>query len=158
MMKKQEQEELLQTLKVRFGKHARRHKTIAWDEVRAKLQGKPAALESLRAMELSGGEPDVIGSDSSSRRYIFCDCSAESPAGRRSLCYDRGARDARKEHKPEGSAVEAAARMGIELLTEQEYRSLQELGEFDTKTSSWVKTPDDIRLLGGAPRLRRAGR
>lgn len=149
-MKTQEREQLLQTLKGRFEKHPRRHKTISWDEVRARLQANPGALQSLHEMESSGGEPDVIGYDKSADQFIFCDCSAETPAGRRSLCYDRAALDARKEHKPEGSAVEAAARMDIDLLTEQEYRGLQELGEFDTKTSSWVKTPDDVRSLGGA--------
>ena len=128
----------------------RRHKGISWDKVQAKLEANPAALKSLGEMEASGGEPDLIGHDDTTGRYMFCDCSAESPGGRRSVCYDRKALDARKEHKPEGSAVEMAAAMGIELLTEAQYRELQTLGEFDTKTSSWVKTPADIRTLGGA--------
>ena len=127
-----------------------RHKRIAWDEVRAKLEGNPEALRSLREMEVTGGEPDVIGRDREAGCYTFCDCSAESPAGRRSVCYDRDALESRKEHKPEGSAVEMAAAMGTDLLTEEQYRELQKLGEFDTKTSSWVRTPSDVRALGGA--------
>ena len=149
-MKAQQRDELLQSLKSRFEKNAKRHEGLVWAKVLAKLEGSPGALESLREMESSGGEPDVIGYDKASGQYIFCDCSAESPAGRRSLCYDAEALNSRKEHKPEGSAVEAAAAMGIELLTEQQYRGLQELGEFDTRTSSWVATPDDVRLLGGS--------
>ena len=149
-MKAQERDGLLQALKVRFEKNSHRHAGIAWAQVRAKLEGHPDALKSLRAMEASGGEPDFIGHDKETGHVIFCDCSAESPAGRRSACYDGQALDARKENKPEHSAVEMAAAMGIELLTEQQYRELQSLGDFDTKTSSWIKTPPDIRALGGA--------
>jgi hypothetical protein len=149
-MKAQERKELLQTLMTRFEKHAQRHEGIAWADVQARLEGNPDALKSLLAMESSGGEPDVIGHDRKTGQVTFCDCSAESPAGRRSLCYDREALDARKEAKPKGSAVEAAAAMGIDLLTEEEYRALQTLGEFDMKTSSWVETPRAIRALGGA--------
>ena len=126
-----------------------RHKGIAWDTVQARLQGNLAALKSLQAMEASGGEPDVIGEDKSGQ-FTFCDCSAETPTGRRSLCYDKKALDSRKENKPDGSAVEMATEMGIDLLTEQQYRDLQQLGEFDNKTSSWVQTPPDVRALGGA--------
>lgn len=147
-MKAQEREELLQALKARFEKNMHRHKGIAWADVRAKLEGRPDALRSLREMEATDGEPDVIGEDR--EHYVFCDCSAESPTGRRSVCYDREALESRKEHKPEGSAVEMAAAMGIELLTEEQYRELQKLGEFDTKTSSWIETPSDVRSLGGA--------
>ena len=149
-MKAQEREELLQALKARFEENMQRHKGIAWDKVRAGLEGNPEALRSLREMEATGGEPDVIGRDGEAGCYTFCDCSAESPAGRRSVCYDREALEARKEHKPKGSAVEMAAAMGIDLLTEEQYRELQKLGEFDTKTSSWVRTPSDVRALGGA--------
>lgn len=149
-MKTQEREDLLQALKARFERNMHRHKGIAWAEVQARLQGSPDALRSLREMELSGGEPDVIGQDREAGAYTFCDCSAESPAGRRSVCYDREALDSRKEHKPQSSAVEAAAAMGIELLTQAQYRELQELGEFDAKTSSWIRTPPEIRSLGGA--------
>jgi hypothetical protein len=149
-MKAQEREELLQALKARFEKNMHRHKGVAWDKVRARLEGNPAALRSLREMEATGGEPDVIGRDRAAGGYTFCDCSAESPAGRRSVCYDREALASRKEHKPGGSAVEAAAAMGVDLLTEEQYRELQELGEFDTKTSSWIRTPPDVRALGGA--------
>ena len=127
-----------------------RHAGQIWDEVQARLTAHPAALKSLQAMEASGGEPDVIGVDPSTGQFVFCDCAAESPAGRRSLCYDEQALDARKENKPQGSAVQAAAEMGIELLDEQQYRELQQLGEFDLKTSSWVATPEDVRALGGA--------
>jgi hypothetical protein len=147
-MKVREREELLDALEARFGKNMHRHKAIAWEKVRVKLEGNPGALKALREMETTGGEPDVIGVDAG--RYLFCDCSAESPAGRRSLCYDREALAARKENKPKGSAVEMAAALGIDLLTEQQYRELQKLGEFDTKTSSWVRTPSDVRTLGGA--------
>lgn len=149
-MKAQERDELLQTLQARFEKHKQRHKGVAWDEVRAKLVKSPDALKSLRAMEDSGGEPDVVALDREKGAYTFCDCSAESPVGRRSVCYDRAALDSRKEHKPEGSAVELAAAMGIELLTEQQYRELQKFGEFDLKTSSWISTPPEVRALGGA--------
>lgn len=149
-MKKQERDALLQVLQRRFEKNPKRHRAVAWDDVLARLDGAPKALGSLQQMESTGGEPDVIGRDRASGRVTFCDCSAESPSGRRSLCYDRAALDARKEHKPEGSAVESAASMGISLLTEEQYRALQELGEFDTKTSSWVLTPAHVRSLGGA--------
>ncbi|MCM5682315.1 DUF4256 domain-containing protein [Schlegelella sp. S2-27] len=127
-----------------------RHQGIAWADVQARLESSPAALKALQAMEATGGEPDVIAQGPEAGRFTFCDCSAESPAGRRSVCYDREALDSRKEHKPQGSAVEMAATMGIDLLTEEQYRALQKLGEFDTKTSSWVKTPPDVRSLGGA--------
>jgi hypothetical protein len=146
--KTQEQEELLQTLKARFEKNMHRHKGIAWGDVRTRLEGNPDALRALREMEATGGEPDVIARDK--EHYVFCDCSAQSPTGRRSLCYDREALDSRKENKPKGSAAEMAAAMGIELLTEERYRELQELGEFDTQTSSWVATPPELRALGGA--------
>jgi hypothetical protein len=149
-MKTQERDELLQALKTRFEKNMRRHQGIAWMDVQTRLDDSPDALKSLRAMEETGGEPDVIGQDKVSGRFTFCDCSAESPAGRRSVCYDRAALDARKEHKPQGSAVDMAAEMGVELLTEDQYRELQKLGEFDTKTSSWIRTSPDVRALGGA--------
>ena len=148
-MKVSERNELIETLKARFEKNKQRHQGIAWSDVEARLESNPDALKSLHAMEESGGEPDVIGADKSGH-ITFCDCSAQSPAGRRSLCYDKKALDSRKENKPRGSAVEMAAKMGIDLLTEQEYRALQQLGEFDTKTSSWVQTPNDVRSLGGA--------
>ncbi|GAB3375082.1 DUF4256 domain-containing protein [Massilia agri] len=141
---------LLHILKTRFDKHMQRHQGLTWTEVEKKLADPPAALRSLAAMEETGGEPDVIGRDDSTGRLVFCDCSPETPAGRRSICFDRAALDARKEHKPRTSAMEMAAEMGIELLTEAQYRALQELGEFDRKTSSWVATPPDIRALGGA--------
>jgi hypothetical protein len=149
-MKTHERDTLLQTLKHRFEQHMHRHEGIAWADVQARLEGDPAALESLRQMEATGGEPDVIGRDEKAGRVIFCDCSAESPTGRRSLCYDREALDSRKAHKPRGGTVEMAAAMGIELLAEAQYRDLQRLGEFDTKTSSWVRTPPDVRSRGGA--------
>lgn len=149
-MKTQAPEQLLQLLKRRFAQNPHRHPSLAWEDVEAKLVQNPKALASLNAMEASGGEPDVIGYDPTSEQYVFCDCSAESPSGRRSLCYDGQALAARKENKPEGSATEVAAAMGIELLNEGKYRELQTLGEFDTKTSSWVATPEDIRSLGGA--------
>jgi hypothetical protein len=148
-MKASERDALMETLRARFEKHPRRHPGITWAAVEARLQRSPDALRALRAMEESGGEPDVIGADESGR-VTFCDCSAESPAGRRSLCFDGEALDARKENKPAGSAVQMAAEMGVELLTEQEYRELQQLGEFDAKTSSWVQTPPDVRALGGS--------
>ncbi len=141
---------LLQALKARFENNMRRHEGIAWSAVEAKLEGNAAALRALQAMEDSGGEPDVIGRDPSTGRFVFCDCAAESPVGRRSLCYDDEALESRKEHKPQGSAVGVAAEMGVELLSEEQYRALQALGEFDTKTSSWVATPSDVRKLGGA--------
>ena len=143
-------DDLLQILKRRFDQHAARHAGISWAAVQARLQGHAAALQSLRRMEDTGGEPDVIGQDPASGALTFCDCAAESPAGRRSLCYDQDALDARKEHRPQGSAVEAAAAMGIQLLTEAQYRDLQRLGEFDLKTSSWIRTPPAVRALGGA--------
>lgn len=148
-MKTKEHDELLQTLKTRFEKHMPRHKGIAWADVQARLDARPAALASLQAMEASGGEPDVIARDKSGG-LTFCDCAPESPAGRRSTCYDKAARDARKEHKPQSSAQEMADEMGIALLTEAQYRALQTLGEFDRKTSSWVATPPEMRKLGGA--------
>ena len=147
-----EGEELLKTLKARFEKNMKRHKGIEWAKVLAKLN-LPAGdkkLWSLNEMEKTGGEPDVVGYDKKTGEYIFYDCSAESPAGRRSICYDREGLDSRKEHKPQNNAIDMAADMGIELLTEEQYRELQKLGKFDTKTSSWLKTPVDIRKLGGA--------
>ena len=148
-MKSSERDELIATLKARFEKNMNRHKGTAWAEVQARLERNSDALKALRAMEASGGEPDVIGEDRSGH-ITFCDCSAESPSGRRSLCYDKKALQSRKENKPKASALELASEMGIELLTEQQYRELQQLGEFDTKTSSWVQTPPDVRSLGGA--------
>lgn len=149
-MKAPAHEELLRTLKKRFEQHARRHRDIAWAEVEARLARHPDALHVLRRMEDSGGEPDVVGRDAASGQLDFCDCAAESPIGRRSLCYDREALDARKEHKPQGSAVEAAAAMGVQLLSEQQYLALQALGEFGLKTSSWIGTPPSLRKEGGA--------
>lgn len=148
----EQHEELLSTLKTRFNKNMSRHKGIEWAKVQAKLDLPTGAekLWSLNEMEKTGGEPDVVGYDEKTAEYIFYDCSAESPKGRRSLCYDGEALASRKEYKPENSAVDMAASMGIELLTEEQYRELQELGNFDTKTSSWVKTPANIRKLGGA--------
>ncbi len=145
-----EHEELLSTLKVRFGKNMNRHEAIEWAGVQARLEANPVKLRSLGAMEKSGGEPDVVGQDKQTGQYLFYDCSAETPKGRRSLCYDREALESRKENKPKDSAVDMAAAMGIELLTEDQYRELQQLESFDTKTSSWVKTPANIRKLGGA--------
>ena len=142
--------ELLGALKARFEKNMNRHKGLEWDKVQAKLEANAEKLWSLNEMERTGGEPDVVGHDKKTGEYIFYDCSAESPKGRRSVCYDREALEARKEHKPKDSAVDMATAMGIELLTEEQYRELQKLGDFDTKTSSWVKTPSDIRKLGGA--------
>mgnify|MGYP001408405415 CR=1 FL=1 len=142
--------ELLKVLKTRFEKNMNRHKGIEWSKVEAKLQSSPAKLWSIDQMEASGGEPDVIGVDKKSGEYIFCDCSAESPKGRRSICYDPEALASRKEHKPADSAIGMAEDMGISILTEEEYRALQELGKFDLKTSSWVFTPPAIRKLGGA--------
>ena len=149
-VKAQEKKGLLQALEVRFERNPHRHVGIAWDKVRARLEANPDALRSLREMEATGGEPDVIGRDEKTSRFIFCDCSRESPTGRRSTCYDGAALEARKENKPESSAIEKAVAIGIELLTEEEYRELQKVGEFDTKTSSWVRTPSDVRALGGA--------
>ena len=142
--------ELLTTLKTRFEKNINRHKDIKWENVLAKLEKNTEKLWSLNEMERTGGEPDVVGYDTKTGEYVFYDCSAESPADRRSLCYDRAALVARKEHKPKDSAVDVATAMGIELLTEEQYRELQKLGNFDLKTSSWIKTPDEIRKLGGA--------
>jgi hypothetical protein len=142
--------ELLKTLQTRFEKNTKRHKGIDWAKVQEKLNANPAALWSLNEMELSGGEPDVVGYDKKTGEYIFNDCSPESPKGRRSICYDHEALEARKEHKPADSAINMASDMGIEILTEDEYRQLQKLGEFDLKTSSWVATPVDIRKRGGA--------
>jgi hypothetical protein len=149
-MKTKANGKILEVLQARFDQNMHRHKGIAWKDVEARLANNAGALKSLTAMEASGGEPDVIGRDRKTGQIVFCDCSVQSPAGRRSLCYDREALDSRKEHKPQGSAMEMASTMGIELLTEEEYRSLQQLGEFDTKTSSWIRTPPDVRSLGGA--------
>lgn len=149
-MKPQEREALLQALKRRFDEHVQRHEGLAWPEVQARLEADPKALRSILLMERSGGEPDVIGRDPATGQFSFCDCAAESPPGRRSLCYDGEALDARKEHKPQGSAVGMAAEMGLQLLDEARYRALQALGEFDTKTSSWISTPPEVRALGGA--------
>jgi hypothetical protein len=143
-------EELLSTLKARFEKNMKRHKGLDWAAIQTKLNANTEKLWSLDEMERTGGEPDVVGHDKKTSEYIFYDCSAESPKGRRSICYDHEALESRKEHKPENSAVQMAADMGIELLTEEQYRELQVLGNFDTKTSSWVKTPAVIRKLGGA--------
>jgi len=143
-------EELLNTLKTRFEKNIIRHKGMDWTKVQTRLEANPEKLWSLNEMERTGGEPDVVGYDKKTDEYIFYDCSAESPNGRRSLCYDRKALDARKENKPKDNAVDVAASLGIELLTEKEYRELQKLGKFDLKTSSWVITPENIRKLGGA--------
>ncbi|MBK7883917.1 MAG: DUF4256 domain-containing protein [Chitinophagaceae bacterium] len=145
-----ETEELLSTLKARFEKNNNRHKGLEWATIHARLKANPEKLWSLHEMEITGGEPDVVAVDKKTGEYIFYDCSAESPKGRRSFCYDHEALEKRKEHKPQNSAVEMAADMGIELLTEEQYRHLQQLGNFDTKTSSWIKTPADIRKLGGA--------
>lgn len=149
-MKNQEHEELLRTLEVRFATNMRRHRGVAWPDVHTKLEGSPAALKSLRKMESTAGEPDVIGYDKESGMFTFCDCSLESPAGRRSHCYDGEALESRKVHKPANSAADTAAGMGLDLLTEEPYRELQKLGDFDTKTSSWVCTPPEVRKLGGA--------
>jgi hypothetical protein len=142
-------DQLLRTLKERFERNMHRHGGLVWSGVQARLEGNAGKLGSLHDMERTGGEPDVIGHDPTTG-YIFCDCSAESPAGRRSICYDRNALESRKQHKPAGSALEMAASMGIEILTEDQYRALQQLGAFDTRTSSWIRTPPRIRELGGA--------
>jgi hypothetical protein len=149
-MKPKQREELLETLKVRFTQNMNRHKGIHWEKVLVKLEANSDKLQALGEMERTGGEPDVVGQDKTTGTYLFFDCSAESPKGRRSVCYDREALESRKQHKPANSAVGMAEAMGIELLTEKEYRNLQKLGEFDTKTSSWVQTPAGIRALGGA--------
>jgi hypothetical protein len=146
----QQGEELLGMLKTRFENHMQRHKGVAWAVVQAKLEANLEKLWTLNEMEFTGGEPDVVGFDAKTGEYVFYDCSAESPKGRRSICYDREAWEARKEHKPENTALDMAAEMGVEILNEEQYRQLQTLGSFDLKTSSWVKTPDDIRKLGGA--------
>ena len=145
-----ERDDLLKVLKARFEKNMKRHKGLEWAKVQARLDANPEKLWSLNEMENTGGEPDVVGHDKKTGEYIFYDCSAESPKGRRSVCYDREARESRKEHKPENSALDMATAMGIELLSEEQYRELQKLGTFDTKTSSWIVTPADIRKLGGA--------
>lgn len=149
-LSRDQREELLSALKVRFEKNMKRHKGVEWDKVQAKLEADAEKLWSLNEMERTGGEPDVVGQDKKTGEYIFYDCSAESPKGRRSVCYDGEALESRKEHKPKDSATGMASAMGIELLTEEQYRQLQKIGEFDTKTSSWVKTPTEIRELGGA--------
>jgi hypothetical protein len=146
----QQREDLLKTLRMRFEKNMNRHKGFQWDEIQKRLEGNAGKLWSLNAMEDTGGEPDVVGHDKKTGEYIFYDCSAESPKGRRSICYDDEALAARKEHKPTDSAMNMAKEMGIEMLSEEEYRALQKLGKFDAKTSSWIKTPPDIRKLGGA--------
>jgi hypothetical protein len=146
----EQREELLRVLKARFEKHMSRHKGLEWAKVQVRLEANPEKLWSLNEMERTGGEPDVVGHDKGTGEYLFFDCSAESPKGRTNLCYDRAALDSRKENKTEGSAMDMAAAMGIEMLTEEQYRGLQRLGNFDTKTSSWVITPAEIRKLGGA--------
>lgn len=149
-MKTKEREALIDALKARFEQHMHRHPGMVWAEVLARLQATPAGLRSLREMEMSGGEPDVIGLAHDGGGFVFCDCSAESPSGRRSVCYDREGLVSRKEHKPENNAIDMATAMGVSLLTETQYRELQKLGEFDGKTSSWVLTPPEVRTLGGA--------
>jgi len=149
-LSKKQHDELLRALKARFEKNMKRHEGVEWAHVQARLEADAEKLWSLNEMERTGGEPDVVGHDNKKGEYIFYDCSAESPKSRRSLCYDREALDSRKENKPKDSAVDMAAAMGVELLTEEQYRDLQELGDFDAKTSSWVKTPAHIRKLGGA--------
>lgn len=145
-----EASELIKILKTRFEKNMNRHKDVDWNRIQEKLNADPGKLWSLSEMERTGGEPDVTGYDKTADKYTFCDCSAETPAGRRNICYDREGLESRKNFKPENNSVDMAAAMGIEILTEDEYRELQELGIFDTKTSSWIKTPDDVRNLGGA--------
>jgi Protein of unknown function (DUF4256) len=149
-MKAKQREELLRTLKARFEKNMNRHRGLEWAQVQARLEASTEKLRSLHEMERTGGEPDVVGHDKKTGEYIFYDCSAESPKGRRSACYDREALESRKEHKPKDNAIDMAAAMGIELLAEEQYRELQKLGNFDTTTSSWVRTPSAIRKLGGA--------
>lgn len=150
ILSSKQRDALLGTLKARFEKHRSRHEGLEWGTVEARLSANAAKLWSLGEMERTGGEPDVVSHDKTTGECVFCDCSAESPSGRRSLCYDREALAARKENKPKSSALEMAAVMGIEIVTEEQYRDLQKLGDFDTKTSSWVKTPPEIRRLGGA--------
>ena len=149
-LSKKQREDLLKTLKARFEQNMGRHKDVQWPNLQARLEGNPEKLWSLNEMEKTGGEPDVVSHDKKTGEYIFYDCAAESPKDRRSLCYDRAALDARKENKPKGNALEMAEAIGIELLTEDQYRELQRLGNFDVKTSSWVKTPAAVRKLGGA--------
>lgn len=149
-MNTKQRDALLRTLEARFEKNMGRHQGIDWSKVQARLESSPDALRSLAEMEKTGGEPDVVGHDKKTGEFLFVDCSAESPSGRRSLCYDRAALDSRKKNKPAGCATEMAATMGVELLTEEQYRDLQKLGSFDTKTSSWVTTPPAIRQRGGA--------
>ena len=149
-MNAKQRTELLRTLKARFDKNMNRHKGLEWDKVQERLEADPQKLRALDEMERTGGEPDVVGHDNKTGEYIFYDCSAESPQGRRSICYDREALQSRKEHKPKDSAIGMAAAMGIGLLTQEQYRELQKLGKFDTKTSSWLQTPAAIRKLGGA--------
>ena len=149
-MKAKERDALLEILKARFEKNMNRHKGLAWDKVQEKLEANTKKLDVLNEMEQTGGEPDVVGYDKKTGEYIFYDCSAETPKGRRSVCYDREGLESRKEHKPANNAIDMAAAMGIELLTEEQYRELQQLGTFDTKTSSWLKAPPEIRKLGGA--------
>lgn len=149
-MTAKERTALLQTLKTRFTAHMSRHEGIAWADVLARLEGQPSSLRTLHEMEATGGEPDVIGHDPATGAYVFCDCAAETPSGRRSLCFDEDALEKRKENKPAGSATGVAAAMGVELLDEAQYRDLQRLGEFDLKTSSWIRTPEEVRALGGA--------
>ena len=146
----EQREELLETLKSRFEANMKRHKGLEWADIQTKLETNPDKLWSLNEMERTGGEPDVLGHDKNTDEYIFYDCSAESPNGRRSVCYDREGLESRKKYKPDNNAIDMAAAMGIELLTEEQYRDLQKVGKFDTKTSSWLKTPSDIRKLGGA--------
>jgi Protein of unknown function (DUF4256) len=149
-LSKKQRKEMLTILKARFEKNMNRHKGLEWANVQAKLEANTEKLWSINEMERTGGEPDVVGHDKKTGEYIFCDCSPESPTGRRSLCYDRDALESRKENKPKDNAMDMASAMGIELLTEEQYRELQKLGDFDTKTSSWVRTPSAIRKLGGA--------
>lgn len=149
-MKTKQHETLLKVLKSRFEKNMDRHQSLEWAKIQTRLEANPERLRSLSEMEKTGGEPDVVGYDKKTGEYTFCDCSAESPEGRRSVCYDREGLESRKEHRPATSAMDMATAMGIELLTEDQYRDLQKLGSFDTKTSSWVKTPPDVRQLGGA--------
>ena len=149
-LSRKEGEELLKGLKARFDKHTNRHKDLAWSKVQAKLEAQAEKLWSLNEMEKSGGDPDVVGLDKKTGEYIFFDCSPESPKGRAGVCYDREGLESRKDHRPKNTAIDMATAMGVELLTEQQYHELQKLGEFDTKTTSWVKTPAEIRKLGGA--------
>lgn len=149
-LSQEQREQLLETLKARFEKNMNRHQGLEWSKVQTKLEANPEKLWSLSEMERTGGKPDVVSYDEKTDEYIFFDCAAESPKGRRSVCYDREALESRKKHKPETSAMDMAAAMGIELLTEEQYRALQQLGEFDLKTSSWIQTPPDIRKRGGA--------